>query len=415
MKQWITIAGTAVLMILSVPAGAWVTDSAPELLPTPLVRQAIDQDPYVVEARRALAAAGHGAAALRSGSHEWTTRAIVQSRRYDAGGRSNEWEAGLERALRIGGKARLDGDIGEVEIAIAQAKLGEAIHESARALADLWMDVIAARRLKEVIGEQRGFAQESLKAVESRRKAGDASVLDVNLATTDLVEMDRQLSAAGTAEAKAHAKLNSRFPLITELPKLTVDPRPLETGQAQWRERILAESDPIRIAEGQARKAALSADRMRADRTPDPTVGVFVASEARRSERIYGVSVSIPLAGTYRNERMLQALQEAEAARARLDGKRREMEMEVAETYIAAMGSFERWRLTSQGLSATQSSARLTQRAYSLGEVDLQGLLLARKQGLDATMAAEQARIEALRAQGRLMIDAHFVWGLEED
>src|SRR3989344_5507846 len=409
MKQWITIAGTAVLMILSVPAGAWVTDSAPELLPTPLVRQAIDQDPYVVEARRALAAAGHGAAALRSGRHEWTTRAIVQSRRYDAGGRSNEWEAGLERALRIGGKARLDGDIGEVEIAIAQAKLGEAIHESARALADLWMDVIAARRLKEVIGEQRGFAQESL------RKAGDASVLDVSLATTDLVEMDRQLSAAGTAEAKAHAKLNSRFPLITELPNLPVDPRPLETGQAQWRERILAESAPIRIAEGQARKAALSADRMRADRTPDPPVGVFVASEARRSERIYGVSVSIPLAGTYRNERMLQALQEAEAARARLDGKRREMEMEVAETYIDAMGSFERWLLTSQGLSATQSSARLTQRAYSLGEVDLQGLLLARKQGLDATMAAEQARIEALRAQGRLMIDAHLVWGLEED
>ena len=68
MKQWIAIAGTAVLMILSVPAGAWVTDSAPELLPTPLVRQAIDQDPYVVEARRALAAAGHCAAALRSGS-----------------------------------------------------------------------------------------------------------------------------------------------------------------------------------------------------------------------------------------------------------------------------------------------------------------------------------------------------------
>ena len=40
----------------------------------------------------------------------------------------------------------------------------------------------------------------------------------------------------------------------------------------------------------------------------------FVASEARRSERIYGVSLSIPLSGTYRNERMLQSLQEAEAA-----------------------------------------------------------------------------------------------------
>ncbi|MBJ2163757.1 TolC family protein [Acidovorax sp. IB03] len=415
MKQWIAIAGSAALMTLSAPAGAWVNGSVPELLATPLVRQALDQDPAVLEARRTLAASGHGAAALRAGAHEWTTRATVQSRRYGAGGRSNEWEAGLERAFRIGGKAKLDGDIGDVEIGIAKAQVGEALHESARTLADLWMDVVASRRLKEVITEQRGFAQDSLKAVESRRKAGDASVLEVNLATTDLIEVDRQLNAATTAEAKAQAKLRARFPLITELPQPIADPLPLETPQAQWLERILAESDPIRVAEGLAKKAALTADRLRADRTPDPTVGVFVASEARRSERIYGVSVSIPLAGTYRNERMLQALQEAEAARTRLDGKRREVEMEVTETYIDAMGSYERWRLTSQGLTATQNSARLTQRAYSLGEVDLQGLLLARKQALDATIAAEQARVEALRAQSRLMIDAHLVWDLEED
>ena len=415
MKQWIAIAGSTALMTLALPAGAWVKGSAPELLPTPLVRQALDQDPTVLEARRALAAAGHGAAALRVGSHEWTTRATVQSRRYDAGGRSNEWEAGIERGWRVGGKARLDGDIGNADIDIAKAQVGEAIHESARALFDLWMDVIAARRIKDVIGEQRGFAQENLKAVESRRKAGDASMLEVNLATTDLIEMDRQLSAATTAEAKAQATLRARFPLITELPQVVADPQPLETPQEQWRERILAESDPVRMAEAQARKAALSADRMRADKTPDPTVGVFVASEARRSERIYGVSVSIPLSGTYRNERMLQALQEAEAARTRLDGKRRALEMEVAGTYTAATGSYERWRLPSQGLASTQTSARLTQRAYTLGEVDLQGLLLARKQALDATMAAEQARVEALRAQSRLMIDAHLVWGLDDD
>jgi cobalt-zinc-cadmium efflux system outer membrane protein len=315
----------------------------------------------------------------------------------------------------VAGKARLDGEIGTTDIDIAKAQVGEAIHESAKALADLWMDVVTAGRLKEVISEQRGFAQANLKAAESRRKAGDASVLDVNLATTDLIEVDRQLSAAATSEQKARAKLRARFPLITEVPRIVPDPRPLEIAQAQWRERILAESDVVRVAEGQARKAELTADRMRADKTPDPTVGVFVASEARRSERIYGVSLSIPLSGTYRNERMLQSLQEAEAARTRLDGKRRELEMEITDTYIDATGSFERWRLSAQGLEATQSSARLTQRAYTLGEIDLQGLLLARKQALDATLATEQARVEAVRAQSRLMIDAHLVWDLHED
>src|SRR5574343_330181 len=159
MKQWIAIAGSTALMTLALPAGAWVNGSAPELLPTPLVRQAIDQDPAVLEARRALAAAGHGAAALRVGSHEWTTRATVQSRKYDAGGRSNEWETGLERGVRVAGKARLDGEIGTTDIDIAKAQVGEAIHESAKALADLWMDVVTAGRLKEVISEQRGFAQ----------------------------------------------------------------------------------------------------------------------------------------------------------------------------------------------------------------------------------------------------------------
>ena len=89
--------------------------------------------------------------------------------------------------------------------------------------------------------------------------------------------------------------------------------------------------------------------------------------------------------------------------------------MEITDTYIDATGSFERWRLSAQGLEATQSSARLTQRAYTLGEIDLQGLLLARKQALDATLATEQARVEAVRAQSRLMIDAHLVWDLHED
>ncbi|MDH0365143.1 TolC family protein [Comamonas aquatica] len=416
MKNWITAAGAAALtMGLSLPAGAWISGSMPELVPAPLARQAMDQDPLVVEARRALTAAGHGAEALRVGPHEWTTKATMQSRRYDAGGRSNEWEAGLERAFRVGGKARLDGEIGRVDINIARAQLGEVTHESARSLADLWIDAISASQLHKVLSEQRLFALESLKAVERRKKAGDASTLDVNLATTDLVEMDRQLNIATAAKVKAEAKLRTRFPTIAELPQQMADPQAVEASRAQWLERVLSQSDVMRVAEARAQKAALNADRIRADKVPDPTLGVFVGSEARRSERIVGMSISIPLSGTYRNERMLQALQETEVAHAQLDAKRRELDAEVAETYINATSSFERWRLSAEGLTAIQSNARLTQRAYTLGEVDLQGLLLARKQALEANISTEQARSEALRAQSRLLIDAHLIWGLAED
>ena len=387
----------------------------PDLPPTELARQSIDQDPAVIEARRALSAAGHGAAALRAGSHEWTTKVAAQRRRYDNGGNSNEWTASLERTIRIGGKAGIDRQLGDNELIIGQARIGEARHEAARALADLWLNTLATSRQRALWAEQLSFAEASHQAVEKRRKAGDASMLDLNVARADLIEVQRQRSAATSAEAKARANLAVRFPTLTYEAKPMAEPTALDMSLAQWRDRILAESDPIKIAEGLLKRAELSAARSKADRIPDPTLGVFTASEAFRNERIIGLSVSIPLSGSYRSERMQQALQEAEAARAKVARQKRDEEAEIVEAYADATGGLERWRLASQGLATTRDSARLMQRAYTLGEADLQTLLLARRQALDASTAAEQARLEALRWHYRLLVDAHLIWALEED
>lgn len=405
----------AFLPLIQLAALAEQRPTPPDLPPTELARESIDQDPGVVQARRALTAAGHGAAALRAGSHEWTTRLAAQRRSYENSGNSNEWTASLERTIRIGGKAGIDSQLGDSELVIGQARIGEARHEAARALADLWLDTLATSRQRELWAEQLSFAEASHQAVDKRRKAGDASVLDLNIARADLIEVQRQLSAATSAEAKARAKLAVRFPTLKYEPKPLAEPTALDMSLPQWRDRILTESDPIKIAEGLLKKAELSAARARADRIPDPTVGVYTASEAFRNERIIGLSVSIPLSGSYRSERMYQALQEAEAARAKVESQKRDEEAEVVEAYADATGGLERWRLTSQGLSTTRDSARLTQRAYTLGEADLQTLLLARRQALDASTAAEQARVEALRWHYRLLIDGHLIWALEED
>ena len=397
------------------------TLAPPNLPPTELARRLIEQDAGVVEARRSLGAATYGAAALRASPYEWTTRVSAQQRRIDGGGNSNEWNAALERSIRIGGKTAIDHQLADTELLIAQARVGEARRDAARMLADLWVDALATRRQRELWAEQLGFAEASLKAVETRRRAGDASGLDANVARADFIEVQRQLSAATTAEARAGAKLELRFPALKADrrpiadPTPLGDPPPLDLDQAQWRARILAQSEPIRIAEGLRKKAQLSAARARADRIPDPTVGVYTASEAFRNERIVGLSLSIPLSGSYRESRMQQALQEAEAAGAQVERLRRELDAEIADAYIEATGAAQRWRLASQGLSTTRDSARLTQRAYTLGEADLQTLLLARRQALDATTAAEQARVEALRWQHRLLIDAHLIWGLADE
>ena len=415
MRRWKQWALVAALVATTGLARAQGRPTPPDLPPTELARASIEQDPAVVEARRALAASTHGAAALRAGPHEWTTKLSAQRRRLDNAGTSSEWAAGLERTIRIGGKAQIDSQLGDTELLIGHARIGEARHEAARLLADLWLDTLATSRQRELWAEQLGFAQTSHQAVEKRRKAGDASLLDLNTARADLIEVQRQLSAATTAEAKAKAKLAVRFPTLKYEPKPLTEPAALDHGLPQWRERILAESDPIKAAEGLLRRAELSADRARADRIPDPTVGVYTASEAFRSERVVGLSLSIPLSGSYRSERMQQALQEAETARARLERQKRDVEAEIVEAFVEANGALDRWRLASQGLSTTRESARLTQRAYTLGEADLQTLLLARRQALDASAAAEQARVEGLRWHYRLLIDAHLIWALEED
>jgi len=45
----------------------------------------------------------------------------------------------------------------------------------------------------------------------------------------------------------------------------------------------------------------------------------------------------------------------------------------------------------------------------------LQTLEFSRRQSLDASTAAEQARAEALRWQHRLLVDAQMIWNLGSD
>ena len=415
MRRWTRLMVVSAFAAAVGAAGADSRPTPPDLPPTALARESIDQDPAVVEARRALIASRHAAEALRLGPHEWTTKLSAQRRRYDNAATSNEWTAALERTIRIGGKAEIDARLADNELLLGQARIGEARQEAARALSDLWIDTLATARQRELWAEQLGFAQASHDAVEKRRKAGDASMLDLNTARADLFEVQRQLNAATTAQAKAKAKLGVRFPALKYAAQPLAEPAELEMTLTQWRHRILAESDPIKIADGQLKKAELSAARFKADRIPDPTLGVYTASEAFRNERVIGISLSMPLSGSYRSERSQQALQEVEAARAKVDRQRRDEESEIVEAYVEATGALARWRLASQGLSATRDNARLTQRAYALGEADLQSLLLSRRQALDAATAAEQARVEALRWHYRLLVDAHLIWALADD
>lgn len=409
MKLWIGIA----VFAWALPALAENLPTPADLPPTALARQWLDQDPSVVQARSALLAAGHSAAMIAGSANEWTARIAVQRRDYSAPSpASKEWHAQLERPIRINGKAQLDRQLGELEVVVAQARLGEALHEAARLLLNLWIDGLHAAQSLALLREQQTFAQESLRAVQSRKKSGDASALEVSVASLDASDVERQVSLAVSSLGKAQAKLRVRFPQAQLPQQLLSEPQAPTGAEELWLTRVLDAADPLQIAQAQLRKATLSAQRAAADKIADPTVGVFAASEAFRRERIVGFSLSIPVGGSYRSEREQFALQEAEVARAAVDRQRRELEFDLTQTWADATGNTARWKLAQQAAAASTEIARLTQRAYTLGEADLSSLLLARRQLLDTTRAALDLRAEALRANYRLLVDAHLIWDL---
>lgn len=415
MKHWIAAAGMAFALPLSWSSHAAGVATPPDLPATAQARAAIDQDPVVNQARYGVQAATHAAAMLEASPYEWTASTTAQRRRIDGSGTSNEWSVQLERTVRIGGKAALDSDLGAAGRQLSAAQFGAARSEAARQLLDLWLDWLSARQAREGLLEQVKFAEANISAVEKRRKAGDASMLELNVAQGDLAEVQRQVSALAAAEAKTQATLRVRYPQLPLDARALSEPVPPEHNEAQWREQIAAGSNALRAAQQALRKAELTAARARADRMPDPTVGVFTSSEAFSSERVVGLSLSIPFGGTYREQGAREALQQVEIARAGVERQQRELDVQVATQVSEATSSFERWQLAERSAAVAQESARLTQRAFTLGEADLQALLLVRRQAVDAVNAAVAARVDALRSRYRLLVDARQLWSLDED
>lgn len=405
----------AMLITAAGPAFALQPPDVVGLLPTETARQLLDQDPRVAAARAGLELARQESSILGQSPYEWTARALGQQRSVDTGSRYREWHVGIERAIRLPSKGAADRNIGNATVEESEARYGEALHESARELASLWVDWLAAEQGRELSAANLQSVRDNLAAVEKRTRAGDASKLDLNLAGADLAEQRRMDNEARTQASVAWARLSTRFPGITRQLMALPSAKLIDESETFWRDRIIAESDVLKVAQTQLRIAQAQAERARADRIPDPTLGVFTASDLGGRERISGVTISIPLAGGLRDSRSAKALAAVEVARNTVELKKRELETGIAGALVTARGAYESLQIANEGSRAMQENARLVQRAYALGEGDLQSLLLARRQATAAANSALQAQAGALKAYYGLLIDAHLVWNLEHD
>jgi outer membrane protein TolC len=408
MKYWLFLA----LVAGSVNAAQPPT---PGLLPTELVRPLIDRDPEVAAARGTRQVAQQDALLTRASPYEWTARATTQRRRVEPGVRYSEWNVGLERTLRLPQKARADRDIATATVDEGEARYGEALHETARTLLDLWLNWTEAEQNALLATSQVRAATDNFIAVEKRVKAGDAAKLDAGIARAELGEQQRAASDAKTAANVAWARLNSRFPDMPRRFSAVPEAVPLDTEPGQLRARIIEQSDELKISEALLSKAKAHTARARADRIPDPTVGVFTASEFGGRERMTGVMLSIPIPGTIRRGRADRSVHAAEVSYQEHELKKRELDAIISATLASANGAYESWQIAESSAEAMRGNSQLLQRAYTLGEADLQALLTSRRQAATAAQSALTTKVAAARAYYSLLVDAHLVWDMDHD
>lgn len=387
----------------------------PGFLPAEIARPLLDQDPRVVAARAGLDVALQEAGILDKSPYEWTSRVLSQQRRTESGPRYNEWNIGVERTIRLPSKAAADRNIGKATVEESQARYGAALQEAARELMALWVDWLAAERARELTGSGLQAAQASLAAVEKRVRAGDASKLDLSIAGAELAEQKRMYNDAKTQASSTWSRLSTRFPGVGRQIMAPPMPLPIEESTASWRDRILAQSDELKVVQTQMRAAQSYAERARADKTPDPTLGVYTASEVGGRERIAGITISIPIPGSVRDSRSAKAIAAVEVSRQEVELRKRQLEAEIVSAITIARGAYDSLQIASEGAAAMQQNASLMQRAYALGEAELQALLLARRQATAAMSSALQAQVTALKAYYGLLVDAHLIWDLKHD
>ena len=192
-------------------------------------------------------------------------------------------------------------------------------------------------------------------------------------------------------------------------------PPPLEQPFAWWRERSLEESHELMLARHETARAKLAARRADADLRPDPTVGVRYASERSGSERIVGLTVAVPLPGQGRAAQSEAAEAMSRAAAHREAAVLRKLEAEIAAQHVQALVTRDNWLRLQRVAETFEQNAALLSRAYALGETPLGDVLIARRQAVEARMAADTAQLDASEARYRMMLDAHLLWDFDTD
>lgn len=389
----------------------------PDLPPPAQAEAAINNSITVLTAESGIKFEQSNRRRWSSGNYEFNVRAGSSQRRIASTGQSlKEWDVAIERPVRLPNKMLLDQEIGAEGVQRAEFTLGDARHEAGRALLRLWFTW--QRELAQVTQwqQQESTLQHLAAMTEKRVKAGDAPKMEHNQALAAAAQAGVSRRQALMRTQLAANEIARQFPGI-ELPESVPHSTPLaiQNDFTYWKEQVFQHNHELGMVQSDRHLQQLLAQRSRADRIPDPTVGMRYSSEMAGNEKVTGVYVSVPLSFGLRSAHAEGMQHQAEIAANREAFVQRRLEGDVYAAHTQAMSSYATWQQAADAGSSIRQNAELVARAYTLGESSLSDTLTARRIALESTLAEATAQLDANEARYRLLLDAHQLWPLDTD
>jgi outer membrane protein TolC len=389
----------------------------PDLPPHDQVDAALDRNIHVMNARSQLQIERVNQRKRESGEYEYTLRgSSAKNYVVPTAERSRDWEVALERPFRLPNKMMIDSDIGEEGVMRGENLLGDARHQTSRALLQLWFNWRRERTQVMQWQQQVDILNMQAAMTEKRIKAGDAPRMELNQVNAASAMAGVALHQAQLRSELAASELARQFGAI-KLPNdaPAPEPQPIKQGLAYWKEAILKLNHELGWVQAESRMRERLSARASADRMPDPTIGVRYASQFSGTQKVSGVYLSIPLPSSVRSANADSAAYEAQIATDREQALLIRLDADIQATYTQAVNAYQIWQQARDAAAALRQNADLVARAYSLGESSLSDTLVARRLALEASLAESLAKLDANESRYRLLLDAHLLWGPSED
>ena len=204
------------LLLAGLGNAALAAEPQPNLPPDEVVARVLRANPMVNAASSQITVEEANRRRLEAGQYEWNVRLGGQQRKTTPNNardeRFNEWNAALERPVRLPGKASLDAELGAAGVSLAETAHGDALHESSRSLLKAWFTWLKENAAAAQWTAQVALLEKQTQGVQRRQQLGDAAKLEAIQSEAALAQAEAQRTQAQIRQRTAAEDLRRRFP-----------------------------------------------------------------------------------------------------------------------------------------------------------------------------------------------------------